>query len=50
MLLHALEGNPRNADDIAMFEMFEGEAWSHERCGTYLTERARMIAGTSAAE
>lgn len=29
--LQALESNPLSTEDIAMFEMFEREAWSHER-------------------
>ena len=36
MNLHAIEGNPLNAEDIAMFEMFERERWSHERCRAYI--------------
>ncbi|MBX9824574.1 MAG: hypothetical protein K2Y27_06215 [Xanthobacteraceae bacterium] len=41
MNLQAIEGNPLDAEDIAMFEMFEREAWSHERCIAYILERAR---------
>lgn len=29
--LQAIEGNPLTADESAMFDMFEREAWSHER-------------------
>ncbi len=39
--LQAIEGNPLDADDIAMFEMFEREGWSHERRRAYIIERAR---------
>lgn len=31
MHLQEIEANPLSADDVAMFEMFEREAWSHER-------------------
>ena len=34
--LNALEGNPLDATDIAMFEMFEREGWSHERRRAYI--------------
>jgi hypothetical protein len=36
--LQAIERNPLTADEIAMFEMFEREGWSHER------RRARILA------
>ena len=36
MRLQEIEGNPFNADDVAMFEMFEREAWSHERRRAYI--------------
>jgi hypothetical protein len=44
MNLQAIEGNPLDADDIAMFEMFEREGWSHERRRAYALERAKAIA------
>ena len=44
MNLQAIEGNPLDADDIAMFEMFEREGWSHERCRAYVLERAKALA------
>ncbi len=31
MHLQEIEGNPLSAEDVAMFEMFEREAWTHER-------------------
>ena len=40
MNLQAIEGNPLDAEDIAMFEMFEREGWSHERCRAYILARA----------
>ena len=44
MNLQAIEGNPLDADDIAMFEMFEREGWSNERCRAYILERAKALA------
>jgi hypothetical protein len=41
MVLQEIEGNPLNADDIAMFEMFEREGWDHERRRAYILARAR---------
>ncbi|MBM3530190.1 MAG: hypothetical protein FJX62_19070 [Alphaproteobacteria bacterium] len=40
MNLQAIEGNPLDAEDIAMFEMFEREGWSHERCLAYILDRS----------
>jgi hypothetical protein len=31
MHLQEIEGNPLNAQDVEMFEMFEREGWTHER-------------------
>lgn len=45
MNLQAIEGNPLDAEDIAMFEMFEREAWPHERCIAYIVECAKATAG-----
>ena len=42
MALQVIEGNPLDAEDVAMFEMFERERWSHERRRTYLLARARQ--------
>jgi hypothetical protein len=36
MHLHAIEGNPLIPNEIAMFEMFEREAWTHEQRRAYL--------------
>ena len=36
MVLQEIEGNPLDTEDIAMFEMFERERWSHERCRAYI--------------
>ena len=39
MNLQAIEGNPLDAEDIAMFEMFEREGWDEERCRAYILAR-----------
>jgi hypothetical protein len=44
MKLQEIEGNPLTAEDVAMFEMFERERWSHERCLAYILDRRRKIA------
>ncbi len=44
MRLQEIEGNPLSADQIAMFEMFEREAWTHERRLAYLLARAAPLA------
>ncbi len=36
MRLQEIEGNPLSADQVAMFEMFEREGWSHDRCLAYI--------------
>jgi hypothetical protein len=38
--LQEIEGNPLDADDLAMFEMFEREGWSHERRRAYILAAA----------
>lgn len=42
--LQEIEGNPLNAEQIAMFEMFEREGWSDEQALTHLAERHRRPA------
>ena len=39
MNLQAIEGNPLDAEDIAMFEMFEREGWDDDRCRAYILAR-----------
>jgi len=39
--MQLIEGNPLDTDDIAMFEMFERERWSHERRRAYILDRIR---------
>ena len=48
--LQAIEGNPLDAEDIAMFEMFERERWTHERRLAYIIEKAKRAAIPHAAE
>ena len=36
MNLQVIERNPLDADDVAMFEMFEREGWSDEQCRAYI--------------
>ena len=43
MNLQAIEGNPLDAEDIAMFEMFEREGWDDERCRAYILERKAAV-------
>jgi hypothetical protein len=43
MRLQEIEGNPLSADQVAMFEMFEREAWLHERRRAYIL--AEVAAG-----
>ncbi len=44
MRLQEIEGNPLSAEEIAMFEMFEREAWPHERCRAYILQHAVKLA------
>ena len=39
MNLQAIEGNPLDAEDVAMFEMFERQGWSDEQCRAYILVR-----------
>lgn len=50
MHLQAIEGSPATPEQVAMFEMFEREGWSHERRLAYLKERARSASVVHAAE
>ena len=42
MRLQEIEGNPLSPEDVAMFEMFEREAWPHEKCRAYILAKAKM--------
>jgi hypothetical protein len=44
MKLQEIEGNPLSADEVALFEKFEREAWSHERRLAFLLDQARADA------
>ncbi len=44
MRLQEIEGNPLSADQVAMFEMFEREAWPHERRRAYILAKVRPLA------
>ena len=44
MNLQAIEGNPFDADDVAMFEMFEREGWTHEQRRAHIKALARSLA------
>jgi hypothetical protein len=44
MNLQAIEGNPLDADDIAMFEMFEREGWTHDQRRDHINALAEKLA------
>lgn len=44
MALQNVEGNPLSPEQIAMFEMFEREGWSHERRRAYILAQAAPLA------
>jgi hypothetical protein len=44
MRLQEIEGNPLSADQVVMFEMFEREAWPHDRRRAYLMDRIARLA------
>jgi hypothetical protein len=48
--LQAIEGNPLTAAEIAMFEMFEREGWSHERRRAHILAMFEPLAPPEAAE
>lgn len=48
MHLQAIESNPLDAEDIAMFEMFEREGWNHDRRRAYIDERFGIGAADAA--
>ena len=50
MRLQEIESNPLDAEQIAMFEMFEREGWPPERRTAHLLARARRAAMSDAAE
>lgn len=50
MHLQALEGNPLDAEQVAMFEMFDREGWSDERRREHIRKRVLERVGVPAAE
>lgn len=48
--LQAIENNPLDAEQVAMFEMFDREGWSQERQQAHILERAQAAAAVHAAE
>lgn len=48
--LQALEGNPLDAEQEAMFDKMLREGWSDDECLAHLKERTLKRAGISAAE
>jgi hypothetical protein len=44
MQLQAIEGNPLSAEQVAMFEMFEREAWPHARRRAHILARVIPLA------
>ena len=42
--LQEIEGNPLTPDEVAMFEMFERERWSHARRRAYIVAQVRKLA------
>ena len=44
MRLQEIEGNPLSPDQVSMFEMFEREAWPHERRLAYILAKAKPLA------
>ena len=45
MHLQDIEGNPLDAEDIAMFEMFEREGWTAEQRRAHINALARALGG-----
>lgn len=50
MHVQALETNPLDAGQVAMFEMFDREGWSDERRRAYLRHHVLERVGVPAAE
>jgi hypothetical protein len=48
--LQEIESNPLDAGEVAMFEMFEREAWPHERRLAHIGEQARAASTVPAAD
>lgn len=50
MHLQEIEGNPLDAEAVAMFEMFEREGWSNERRRAYIQAKHTNQSVPDAAE
>lgn len=48
MHLQVIESNPLDVEDIAMFEMFEREGWSHDRRRAFIDQRFGIGAADAA--
>jgi hypothetical protein len=48
--LQLIEGNPFDAEDIAMFEMFDREGFSPEDRRNYILEQSRKRTASAAAK
>lgn len=48
--LQEIEGNPLDADDLAMFAMFDREGWSAERRRAHIIAHAKAGSVQAAAE
>lgn len=48
--LQAIEGNPLTDADVAMFEMFECEGWSHQQRRAHILAAIKHSASPEAAE
>lgn len=46
--LQAIESNPLDAEQLAMFEMFDREGWPEEKQLAYILERVRAQASDAA--
>ncbi len=44
MRLQEIEGNPLSLEDVSMFEMFEREAWPHDRRLAYILAAVTPLA------
>lgn len=50
MHLQRMEGNPLDAEDQAMFEMFDRKDWSHDQRRAYIISHAKSQSAPEAAE
>jgi hypothetical protein len=44
MRLQEIEGNPLSPEEVAMFVMFEREAWPHQRRRAHIFAKAKRLA------